>query len=63
MTHIAKPNEMVWIFSMGKRFRVRAIADTDAEANSYMERHPDTGLIACLGSLCIIANLYEGVKP
>jgi hypothetical protein len=62
MIHIAKEHEELWIFSMGKRFRVRAIADTDAEANQYMERHSETALIACFGSFNIIANQYEGIE-
>lgn len=62
MIHVAKESEQLWVFSMGKRFMVRVIADNDAEANTYMERHPDTGLIACFGPLCIVANLYTGVR-
>jgi hypothetical protein len=62
MIHIAKPDEQLWICSMGKQFRVRAIADTDDEINKFMETHRDTGLIACFGPLNIAANLYEGIK-
>lgn len=47
---------------MGKRFRVRAISDTENEANDYMERHDETALIACFGPLNVIANKYEGEK-
>lgn len=61
MIHIAKTGEEVWIYSMGKRFMVRAIADTEQEANTFMERHGETALIACFGPLNIIANKYEGV--
>lgn len=62
MTHTAKAYELVYVFSMGKRFRVRAITTSDAEANLYMERHPETALIACFGPFYIIANQYEGLK-
>ncbi len=63
MIHIAKEHEELWIFSMGKRFRVRAITDSVDEANQYMERHSETALIACFGPFNVIANQYEGVKP
>ncbi len=63
MIHIAKEHEELWIFSMGKRFRVRAITNSVDEANQYMEGHRDTALIACFGPFNIIANQYEGVKP
>lgn len=62
MTHSARIHEQLWIYSMGKRFRVRAITTTDAEANSFMESHRDTALIACFGEFCVIANQYEGVR-
>jgi hypothetical protein len=47
---------------MGKRFLVRAITDTDDEANAFMERHSEATLIACFGPLNIIANQYAGEK-
>ncbi len=59
--HIAKPDETLWIHSMGKRFQVRAIFTDDESANSYMEGHRDTGLIAEFGPFRIVANLHEGV--
>ena len=62
MTHIAKQTEDVWIHSMGKRFRVRAITDSIEEANRFMERNSETALIACFGPFNIIANQYEGVR-
>jgi hypothetical protein len=60
MIHTAKDSEQLWIYSMGKRFRVRAITDTDAEANAFMERHRESTLIACFGPFNIVANTYEG---
>jgi len=62
MLHTAKADEHLWIYSMGKRFRVRAIANTDAESNDFMEGHRDTGLIACFGPFNVIADLYAGVR-
>lgn len=62
MTHAASKDEQLWIFSMGKRFRVRAITNTVDEANRFMERHTETALIACFGPFNVIANQYEGVR-
>ena len=62
MIHIAKPHEELWVFSMGKRFMVRAISDSESEANKYMENHTDTALIACFGPFNVIANQYAGIK-
>lgn len=62
MIHTAKAHEHLWLHSMGKRFRVRAIADTVEEANAFMERHSETALIACFGPFNVVANQYEGKK-
>jgi hypothetical protein len=62
MIHFAKPHEHVWIESMGKSFRVRAISTTVDEANAFMARHDEAVLIACFGEFNIIANQYEGLR-
>lgn len=62
MKHTAKAHEHLWVYSMGKRFRVRAITDTVDEANHFMETHRDTALICCFGPFNVIANCYEGVR-
>ena len=62
MVHVNKPSEELWLYSMGKRFQVRAITTTTAEANDYMARHSETALIACFGPFNVIANQYAGVK-
>lgn len=62
MIHQAKPDEHLWVHSMGKRFRVRAVTTSDEESNTFMERHPDTGVIACFGPFQITANFYEGLR-
>jgi hypothetical protein len=54
--------EVLWIYSMGKRFQVRAITTSDELSNAFMEKHPDTALIACYGPFQIIANVYEGQR-
>jgi len=56
----ASTTEMLWIYSMGKRFQVRAITTTDDLSNRFMEAHPDTALIACFGPFQIIASIYPG---
>ena len=59
--HIAKPHEHLWVFSMGKRFRVLAIfSDVDA-ANTYCARHDEAAVIACYGPFIIVANKHEGL--
>jgi len=65
MSHIAKTEEHLHVYSMGKRFRVLAIFDTDDEANAYCEKHDEAAVIACFGKMVIVANKYEGreVKP
>lgn len=63
MKHFARPHEQLWIYSMGKRFRVRAMFTDDLAANAFMARNRDTGAIAAFGAFVIVANLYEGVKP
>jgi hypothetical protein len=62
MEHIAKPDEQLWLYSMGKRFRVRAIFTDVSGSNRFMEQHNETALIACFGPFQVIANVYEGVK-
>ena len=62
MTHTATKDEQVWIYSMGKRFRVRCITTSVDEANEFMQRHNEAALIACFGDFNIIANQYEGLK-
>ena len=51
--------------SMGKIFRVRHIALTDAEANHYCKTHNDTGVIAedTEKHLIFIADIYGSVCP
>ncbi len=50
----------VYIKSMGKVFRVRFIAKTDAEANDYMSRHNDTGVMAVdKTGLVYICDFYQ----
>ena len=58
----ASTTETLWIYSMGKRFQVRAITTTVDSANAFMDKHPETALIASYGPFHIIANMYAGEK-
>jgi hypothetical protein len=58
--HIAKAEEHLWVYSMGKRFRVMGIFEGDAGANAYCEKHDSAAVIACFGTFVIVANKYEG---
>lgn len=57
-----KEGEELWLFSMNKRFQVRAITTTTKEANDYMAKHKETALIACFGPFNVIANQYAGIR-
>jgi hypothetical protein len=58
----ASTTEILWIYSMGKRFRVRAITTSDEQSNTFMNSHTDTAIIACYGPFQLIANLYAGER-
>ena len=58
--HTAKSDEHLWLYSMGKRFRVTGIFDTDAGANDYCAKHDEAAVIACFGPFVIVANKYAG---
>ncbi len=62
MKFASNDDDLLWVYSMRKRFQVRCITTSDEEANAFMESHPDTGLIAQYGPFRIIANLYAGVQ-
>lgn len=54
-----KPEQILHIYSMGKRLRVTAIFHSDAEANAHMERHPDEGVIAAFDPYVFLANIHD----
>lgn len=62
MIHTDRKGEELWIYSMGKRFQVRAITTTTEEANSFMEHNADTALIACFGPFNVIAEKNGGAR-
>ena len=57
MKYIAKTDDKLFLFSMGKRLRVTAIFTDLAEANAHMGR-TDDAVIACFGPFIILANQY-----
>ena len=52
----------LYVRSMGKAFEVTGLFTSDDEANDWMSRHSDHGVIACAGNLVIVASLYDGQK-
>lgn len=54
-----KDDQILHIYSMGKKIRVTAIFHDDDEANKYMENHSDEGVIACFDPYVFIANVYD----
>lgn len=45
--------------SMGKALRITALFKSDAEANAYMERNKDEGVIAEIDGVIFLANLHD----
>ncbi len=58
MKHIAKPDDKLHMYSMGKRLRVTAIFTDIDEANKHMN-NTDDAVIACFGGFIICANQYD----
>ena len=53
----------IYIRSMGKALRVTGIFPSDDDANVFMEKHQDDGVVAVVGDFIFTANLYDrGVK-
>lgn len=53
-----KPEQALYVRSMGKALRVTAIFQTDAEANAHMER-TDDAVVAVFGPLILLADKYD----
>lgn len=62
MKHLAKSHEDLYIYSMGKRFRVTGIFTDEASANSHMERNSNDAVIACFGPFILLAEKYTGER-
>lgn len=52
-------DETLTIRSMGRSLRVTAIFADDAEANAYMARHADEGVIAVISGFVFLANVHD----
>ena len=59
MIYTAKKTDELKMRSMGKSLRIIAIADNDAEANAYMERHDSASCVACFGPFVLMADKYD----
>jgi hypothetical protein len=58
-----KPEHVIYVRSMGKALRITAMFTNVADANAYLERHKDEGVIAEIQGIVFIANLHDkGVK-
>jgi len=60
MIHEMQSNERVYVRvpTSGRVFRVLAIA-TQADANAYMARHSDTGVVFATDDVAYIAHLND----
>lgn len=58
MARIEK-HQTIYVRSMGKALRVTAMFTNDAEANSYMEKNPDEGVIAEIQGVIFLANAHD----
>lgn len=57
------PEHIIYLRSMGKALRITAMFGTDDEANAYLEKHRDEGVIAVIQDIVFIANLHDkGMK-
>jgi hypothetical protein len=55
--------QTIYVRSMGKALRVTAMFTDEAEANRYMERNADEGVVAVFGPYVLLANLFDkGVR-
>ena len=65
LTGKLKPDHVLWIHSMGKRFAVIGMwPDTDdgyERVNAYCERDDNAAVIATMGGVVFVANKYAGV--
>jgi len=60
MLHAARKDDILLLRSMGKSFRIVAIATDNDEANEHMRKHPEAAVIACFGPFIFMADKYDG---
>lgn len=59
---LKRPEQSVYVRSMGKLLQITAIWSTDAEANADLEKHRDDAVVACFGPYVLLANKYDDGK-
>jgi microcompartment protein CcmK/EutM len=55
MKHISKENELLLIYSMGKKLKITAMFDNDDECNKHLAQSNDS-VIACFGGFVLCAD-------
>ena len=55
-----KPEQKLYVRSMGKMLRVTAIYDNDDDANAHIDRSDnDDGVVAVFRPFVLLANLHD----
>lgn len=54
-----KDEEKLYIRTMGKALRVTAVFTSDEEANDYMSKNNDEGVVAVFDNSVYLANVYD----
>jgi len=54
-----KEHQAIYVRSMGKALRVTALFTSDSEANQFMKKNPDHGVIAEYSGIIFVANIYD----
>lgn len=63
MANLINKETRFYIRSMGKLLRVTAMFETDEEANSHMEKHSGSAVVAVLGHLVLVADKHDRGVP
>lgn len=63
MANLINAETRFYIRSMGKLLRVTAMLESDDEANAYMRKHDGAAVVACLGSLVLVADKNDHGVP
>lgn len=58
-----KEHEKLKVATMGKLLDITAIFTSDDEANAYMHRNPDEGVVAEIQGVVFIANVHDMGTP
>ena len=56
-------HQHLYVRSMGKSLRVTAMFKDDDDANRYMARNRDEGVVAVMAGVVLLANLYDKGSP